>query len=236
MCIVSPRELKPLLSRATPAAAILLLVAVGLSQSPQHEQVAVAQSTSLRVNQAAVSSAVADTASDHALVREIALTLAPPSPTPAPVIAVRRTVAKAKSTAKPAPPPVAPAAPAPAIAGSGAGQFALINQDRARAGLPPLQWNACLANVAVGQAQRMAAQGFISHANGRTLDLGCHLGGPYASESIGVTYGRIDDAGMNTWFMNDPIHRDNIMGPYHFVGACWVQGANNRFYLAIEFG
>lgn len=81
----------------------------------------------------------------------------------------------------------------------------------------------------------MAAQGFISHANGRTLDLGCHLG-HFASESIGVTYGRIDDAGMNTWFMNDPIHRDNIMGPYHYVGAAWVAGANNRFYLAIEFG
>jgi uncharacterized protein YkwD len=235
MCIVSPRELKPLLSRVTPAAAILLLMAVALSQSPQREQVAVAQSTSLHVNQAAGSSAVADPASDHALVREISPTLAPPSPTPAPLTAVRRSVARARATAKPSPQPAAPAAPAPAIAGSGAGQFALINQDRAAAGLPPLQWNACLANIAVGQAQRMAAQGYISHANGRTLDLGCHLG-HFASESIGVTYGHIDDAGMNAWFMNDPIHRDNIMGPYHYVGACWVQGANNRFYLAIEFG
>ena len=174
---------------------------------------------------------MADTASDHALVREIALTLATPSPTPAPAAPSRRAITRPKLTPK-APPP--PAAPAPAIAGSGAGQFALINQDRAAAGLPPLQWNTCLANIAVGQAQRMAAQGYISHANGRILDLGCHLGN-FASESIGVTYGHIDDVGMNTWFMNDPIHRANIMGPYHYVGACWVQGANNRFYLAIEF-
>lgn len=211
-----------------------MLVAVGISQPSPKDQVAVAQTTSLRLNQATVASAVADTGSDHALVREVALTLAPtPTPTPAPAAPARHVVTKAKSTPKPAP-PAGP--PPPPIAGSGATQFTLINQDRAAAGLPPLQWNACLANVAVGQAQRMAAQGYISHANGRSLDLACHLGGPYASESIGVTYGHIDDVGMNTWFMNDPIHRANIMGPYHYVGACWVPGANNRFYLAIEFG
>jgi uncharacterized protein YkwD len=100
--------------------------------------------------------------------------------------------------------------------------------------LPPLQWNACLLNVAVGQAQRMAAQGYISHANGRTLDLACHLG-TYASESIGVQYGHIDDGAMNAWFMGDPIHRANIMGPYHYVAAVWVWGANQRAYLATEF-
>jgi uncharacterized protein YkwD len=81
----------------------------------------------------------------------------------------------------------------------------------------------------------MANQGYISHANGRILDLGCHLGSR-ASESIGVQYGSIDDAAMNAWFMGDAIHRDNIMGPYHYVGAAWVWGANQRAYLAIEFG
>ena len=81
----------------------------------------------------------------------------------------------------------------------------------------------------------MAAQGYISHAGGRLLDLGCHLG-MYASESIGVQWGHIDDAAMNAWFMGDPIHRANIMGPYHWVGAAWVWGANHEAYLAIEFG
>jgi len=81
----------------------------------------------------------------------------------------------------------------------------------------------------------MAAQGYISHANGRTLDLACHLG-TRASESIGLQWGSINDAAMNAWFMGDPIHRANIMGPYHYVGAVWVAGANRNYYLAIEFG
>jgi uncharacterized protein YkwD len=131
---------------------------------------------------------------------------------------------------KPAPPPQTP----PHVA-VGTGQWGLINQDRQSAGLAPLQWNACLANVASGQAARMAAQGYISHANGRGLDLACHLG-PRASESIGFQGGGINDAAMNAWFMGDAPHRANIMGPYHYVGVAWVVAPNGTAYLAVEFG
>jgi uncharacterized protein YkwD len=136
---------------------------------------------------------------------------------------------------KPAPvlPPVAALAPANVAVGTG--QWGLINQDRQAAGLAPLQWSPCLANVAIGQAARMAAQGYISHANGRSLDLGCHLG-PRASESIGVQGGGINDAAMNAWFMGDPPHRANILGPYHCVGVAWVLAPNHTAYLAVEFG
>jgi uncharacterized protein YkwD len=130
---------------------------------------------------------------------------------------------------------VASALKTPGQVAVGTGQWGLINQDRASAGLPPLQWNTCLANIAIGQAQRMAAQGYISHANGRTLDLGCHLG-IFASESIGVQGGGINDVAMNAWFMGDPIHRANIMGPYHWVGSAWVVASNGAAYLAVEFG
>jgi uncharacterized protein YkwD len=109
----------------------------------------------------------------------------------------------------------------------------LINADRQAAGLAPLQWSACLANVATGQAARMAAQGYISHLNGRTLDLGCHLG-TSTGENIGYQDG-IKDAAMNAWFMGDAPHRANILGPYHYVGAAWVWGANHSAYLAVEF-
>jgi uncharacterized protein YkwD len=129
---------------------------------------------------------------------------------------------------KPAPAP-------PTHIAVGTGQWALINQDRQAAGLAPLQWSPCLANVATGQAARMAAQGYISHANGRTLDLACHLG-PMASESIGFQGGGINDAAMNAWFMGDAPHRANIMGPYHYVGVAWVVASNGTAYLAVEFG
>src|ERR1700674_4322063 len=78
----------------------------------------------------------------------------PPPPPPAPAAAAPA------APARTAPPP-----PPPAIV-IGSTQQALINQDRARNGLGPLTWNSCLANVARSNAARMAAQGFISHANG----------------------------------------------------------------------
>jgi len=111
----------------------------------------------------------------------------------------------------------------------------LINQDRQAAGLAPLQWSPCLANVATGQAARMAAQGYISHANGRSLDLGCRLGAG-TGENIGFQGGGINDAAMNAWFMGDPPHRANILGPYHYVGVAWVLAPNGTAYLAVEFG
>jgi uncharacterized protein YkwD len=154
-------------------------------------------------------------------------TVLSPPPTPQP-----RRVAIVAPRAKTTP------APAPKVAARvsvGTGQWGLINQDRQAAGLAPLQWNDCLASVAKQQAARMAAQGYISHANGRAMDLACHLG-TRASESIGVQYGSIDDAAMNAWFMGDAPHRANIMGPYHYVGVAWVWGANRRAYLAVEFG
>lgn len=120
------------------------------------------------------------------------------------------------------------------LAVPGTGQWGLINQDRAAAGLPPLQWSSCLAGVATQNAQRMAAQGYISHAGGRIQDLACHLGSQ-TGENIGYTGSAPNDAWMNAWFMGDAPHRANILGPYHFVGTAWVVGPSGA-YLAVEFG
>lgn len=70
-------------------------------------------------------------------------------------------------------------------------QQALINQDRARYGLRPLSWSSCLASIAYSNAVRMANQGYISHTNGPTRDLGCRLGN-HAGENVGGT--RVDRA------------------------------------------
>jgi uncharacterized protein YkwD len=141
-------------------------------------------------------------------------------PAPAPVVA------------RPAPPPPAPPRPPVAI---GSGQQALINADRAAAGLGPLTWNSCLASVAYQNAQRMAAQGFISHTNGVQLDLGCRLGNR-TGENVGYTSAGISDGQLNSMFMNSPGHRANIMGPFHYVGTAWVVAANGYGYIAVEFG
>ena len=100
-------------------------------------------------------------------------------------------------------------------------QQRLINQDRASAGLPPLAWNSCLAAIATQNALRMATQGYISHANGVTLDLGCHVGSR-AGENIGYLSAGINDVEMNAMFMASAEHRANILGPYHYIATAWV--------------
>jgi len=150
-----------------------------------------------------------------------------PEPTPTP-----------EPPAPPAPPPPAAARPAPAPAPPavvvGSSQQALINQDRAANGLGPLTWNSCLANVARSNAQRMAAQGYISHTNGPTVDLSCGLG-HQAGENVGWWSGGVNDTQLNTMFMNSAGHRANILGPYHYVGTVWVVAANGAGYIAVEF-
>jgi len=136
----------------------------------------------------------------------------------------------------PAPTPTTRPAPAarPAVA-IGTGQLSLINQDRAAAGLPALRWNACLAAIAAQNGARMAAQGFISHTNGPTLDLGCHIGSR-AGENVGYLSSGINDVKMNAMFMASAAHRANILGAYHYVGVAWVVAPNGSAYIAVEFG
>lgn len=128
-----------------------------------------------------------------------------------------------------------PPRPTPPPPGSGSAQQALINQDRAGSGLPPLAWSPCLAGVALQNAQRMAGQGYISHTNGPTLDLACGLGS-WAGENVGYTSGGINDTLLNAMFMNSPEHRANILNPnYHDVGTAWAVAPNGYAYVAVEF-
>jgi uncharacterized protein YkwD len=113
-------------------------------------------------------------------------------------------------------------------------QQALINQDRAAHGLGALSWSDCLYSVALSNARRIAAQGYLSHTNGPQVDLTCHLGNR-AGENIGYWSLGINDAKLNSMFMNSPEHYANIMGPYHYVATAWVVAANGYGYIAVEF-
>jgi len=154
---------------------------------------------------------------------------------PAPVIlapAVPQSIGRLRSV--PAPVPVLTAAPDVFHISQ---QQILINQDRAsNGGLPALAWSPCLATIALQNAQRIAAQGYLSHTNGPTLDLGCDPSYTHAGENIGDTSAGIDDAQLNTLFMNSAPHRANILsGNYRFVGTAWVVAGNGYGYIAVEF-
>ncbi|HET7465190.1 MAG TPA: CAP domain-containing protein [Candidatus Dormibacteraeota bacterium] len=124
--------------------------------------------------------------------------------------------------------------PAAVTLAVGSYEQVLINRDRAAAGLHPLGWNGCLARIAGANARRMAVQGYISHTNGASLDLGCGLG-VQGGENVGWWSGGVNDAQLNAMFMASPDHRANIMGPYHYVATAWAVGANGYAYIAVEF-
>jgi uncharacterized protein YkwD len=116
-------------------------------------------------------------------------------------------------------------------------QQILINQDRAsNGGLAPLAWSPCLQAIALQNAQRIAAQGYLSHTNGPTLDMGCDPSYTTGGENIAYWSGGIDDVQANTMFMNSAPHRANILnGAYRFVGTAWVVAPNGYGYVAVEF-
>lgn len=151
----------------------------------------------------------------------------PPSPSPAPV-AVARPQAPASVGSS------APARSRPASIIIGSRQQQLINADRTAHGLAPLSWSSCLYSVAVANARRIASQEYLSHTNGPSVDLTCRLGNR-AGENIGYWSLGINDAQLNTMFVNSPEHYANIIGPYHYVATAWVVGANGYGYIAVEF-
>ncbi|HEX3508394.1 MAG TPA: CAP domain-containing protein [Candidatus Dormibacteraeota bacterium] len=115
-------------------------------------------------------------------------------------------------------------------------QQLLINQDRVRYHLGQLTWSSCLAYIAKSNAVRIAKQGYLSHTNGATRDLGCHLG-YHAGENLGWSSPTASDTQVNAAFMASPVHRANILGShFRYVGTSWVLGANGHWYVAVEFG
>ena len=149
---------------------------------------------------------------------------APPDPVPVATTAVA-----------PAPQPVTPVTrPNPPVS-IGSTQQALINSDRAAAGLPPLNWSGCLAGVAASWASYMARTGVFQHGPGVSQDFGCGLGSSRCGENIAWMTGSPNDAKANTMFMNSPDHRANILGAYRYVGTAWAT-ANGKSYIVEEFG
>jgi uncharacterized protein YkwD len=144
-------------------------------------------------------------------------------------------VAPDLSALRPSPSPEPPSAPARVAIVVGSTQQALINADRARNGLGALTWSGCLYNVAIANARRIAAQGYLSHTNGPNVDLTCGLG-HQAGENIGWYSGGVNDAWMNSKFMASPEHYANIMGPYNYVATAWVVSADGKGWIAVEFG
>lgn len=124
-----------------------------------------------------------------------------------------------------------PAQASPADPGADEAQFvALLNQTRARGGLPPLVVDAQLTALARGWAQHQADAGHISHAN--PISSGVTADWLKLGENVG-TGGNVQvimDA-----FIASPGHYANIMDPEFTkvgVGVVWV---GNALYTTHRF-
>jgi uncharacterized protein YkwD len=116
----------------------------------------------------------------------------------------------------------------------------LINSARAEAGLPALTVNAALTAAAQGHSVDMACHGLISHSgsDGSSPQQRIAAAGYFASRSSEIIYGSGYPQTAFDWWMNDQVHRDEILNPYVTemgAGYAWVQGTSAGGYYTVTF-
>ena len=116
----------------------------------------------------------------------------------------------------------------------------LINGARAEAGLAPLAVNPLLTAAAQGHSIDMACHGLISHSgsDGSSPSQRVAAAGYAASRSAEIIYGSGYPQTAFNWWMNDQIHRDEIlrssvseMG----IGYAYVPGTAAGGYYTVVF-
>ena len=121
----------------------------------------------------------------------------------------------------------------------------LTNQERLKAGLPPLKWNDSLANSASAYAQDMAARNYFAHNSpeGSTpVDRARAAGYPpygwgglYVGENLARGYGSPEGA-MQGWMASEG-HRQNLLNPkYREIGVGVAVAPSGALVWAQEFG
>jgi len=152
-------------------------------------------------------------------------------------------------------PPAAPAAapepaPPPQISALELQTLALVNGARVSRGLPPLEWNQTMAEVARAHAADMARRGVVSHQgsdgaspNERLRRAGVQF--RFGSENIWTYWGRVPDQGPSTMhaaMMAEPHapglwnHIGNILYTgYKRIGIGIVTAPNGVQYLSEKF-
>ncbi len=117
----------------------------------------------------------------------------------------------------------------------------LINNARAQAGLAPLSVNATLTAAAQGHSLDMACHGVISHtgSDGSSPQQRIVAAGYSPSYSAEIIYGSGYPQTAVDWWMNDQIHRNEILNSRYSemgVGYAYVADAAYGGYYTVDFG
>ena len=113
----------------------------------------------------------------------------------------------------------------------------LANQERRKAGAPPLRWDADLARAAQKHAQTMADHGKISHHFSDEPELGGRLSETHAhynayAENVGSSG---DPEEMNDAWMHSPGHRRNMLNPDYDIIGIGVVWRGSQMYAVQDF-
>lgn len=128
----------------------------------------------------------------------------------------------------------APARPAASLPASAAHLFALVNQDRADAGLPPVAARGDVESIAVGHSFAMAKSGSIWHNDDYfTESTRARLGASVLGENV-ASNSSIDDA--NRRLMASPGHRANLLDRrFSVIGIGVVDDGTGYLYITEDF-
>jgi uncharacterized protein YkwD len=117
--------------------------------------------------------------------------------------------------------------------------YDMINEERANAGLSPLAPHYSLETSAGEHSDDMAVNHFLSHT-GSDGSTACQrvVAAGYLSSWCAeiIMYANSPQAAMD-WWMNEPLHRDMILGPFNDFGAGYAKCAGDYAgYFTVDFG
>jgi uncharacterized protein YkwD len=124
------------------------------------------------------------------------------------------------------------------------GELALLNQDRAQAGLPPLAASASLDAVAGIRAAQLMTDGITHYRPGARMLAAVELMQanhiPYVWHGENIIWaGGMPSAAMpaffNDWWMGSPVHRDNILNPHYRSVGIGVARSGDAVYMVEVF-
>lgn len=124
------------------------------------------------------------------------------------------------------------------------GELALLNQDRAQAGLPPLAASASLDRVATTRASQLVTDGITHYRPGHStlaaveLLQASHIPYGWHGENI-IWEGSLPRAEVpsffNDWWMASPDHRDNILNPHYRSVGIGIASTGDAVYMVEVF-
>jgi len=115
--------------------------------------------------------------------------------------------------------------------------FELANQERAKAGAPPLKWSNNLALAARLHSDEMARHKQLSHQFSGEAELGGRLaqqGARFDADAENVGYAGSADELHSGW-MNSPPHRTNMLNPRYDQMGVGITRLGDRLYATQDF-